>query len=153
MYHRPIVPAGFTVPLALITAEFTLRPLTIHDVIRDYDAVMTSATHLRGLMEPDSTWPDGMTLEDNLIDLAWHQREFTCRHSFAYTVTSPDGQTCLGCCYINPPASPEHDADAFFWARQSHLASGLQSRLETAFKSWLATDWPFTRINFPQRSA
>jgi hypothetical protein len=53
MYHRPIVPENFTVPLALHTAEFTLRPLTIHDVIRDYDAVMTSAAHLRGLMEPD----------------------------------------------------------------------------------------------------
>lgn len=152
MYRRPMIPAGFTVPLGMETPEFILRPLTIHDVIRDFDAVMTSAAHLRGLMEPDSAWPEGLTLEENLIDLAWHQREFTARHSFAYTVVTPDGAVCLGCCYINPPADPGYDADAFWWARQSLLAAGLELRLGSTFKAWLARDWPFTRIAFPGRS-
>lgn len=151
MYRRPMVPAGFFVPLGLETPEFILRPLTIHDVVRDFDAVMTSADHLRGLMEPDSEWPDGLTLEENLIDLAWHQREFTSRHSFAYTVLAPDGAVCLGCCYINPPADHENDADAFWWARQSRLADGLEQRLGFAFKAWLARDWPFAHVAFPGR--
>ncbi len=151
MYHRPIVPPDFTVPLGLVTAEFTLSPLSIHDVIRDYDAVMTSAAHLKGLMEPDSDWPDGMSLEENLVDLAWHQREFTIRHSFAYTVTSLDGKTCLGCCYINPPADPNCDADCFYWARADRLADGLEDRVGSAFRQWLAQDWPFRNVAFPGR--
>ena len=48
-------------------------------------------------MEPGDTWPDGLTLEVNLIDLAWHQREFTIGHSFAYTVMNDDESRCLGC--------------------------------------------------------
>ena len=47
MYSRPIVPAGFVVPERLETALFLLRPLTVHDVIRDYDAVMASADELK----------------------------------------------------------------------------------------------------------
>ena len=27
-------------------------------------------------MEPDGNWPRGLTLEEDLIDLGWHQREF-----------------------------------------------------------------------------
>ena len=38
----PFVPAEFVVPTLLETPEFRLRPLTINDVIKDYDAVMSS---------------------------------------------------------------------------------------------------------------
>ena len=51
MYSRPIGPAGFIVPERLETALFLLRPLTVHDVIRDYDAVMASADELKGRMQ------------------------------------------------------------------------------------------------------
>ena len=37
---------------------------------------MSSVKHLQGLMD-DSKWPENLTIEDNLIDLGWHQREFT----------------------------------------------------------------------------
>ena len=57
-------------------------------------------------MEPGGTWPDGLTLVVNLIDLAWHQREFTIGYSFAYTVMNDDESRCLGCGYINPPERP-----------------------------------------------
>jgi hypothetical protein len=45
---------------------------------------MSSQKHLLGLMGSDDGWPLKLTLEENLIDLGWHQREFTLRHSFAY---------------------------------------------------------------------
>jgi hypothetical protein len=153
MYSRPIVPADFIVPERLEADGFLLRPLTVHDVIRDYDAVMSSAAVLKDRMQDGSTWPEGLTVEENLIDLAWHQREFTIRHSFAYTVMSLDGATCLGCCYIYPPLDPAQDADAYYWARESRIGEPADLALGAAFRGWLAADWPFRRVAFPGRAA
>src|SRR5215510_11038582 len=114
MYSRPLVPADFDVPLRLDGDRFILRPLTVNDLIKDYDAVMTSTDRLVGFMNPSGTWPRRLTLEEDLIDLGWHQREFTMRHSFAYTVMSPDEQECLGCCYIYPSDNPDYDAMTFY---------------------------------------
>jgi hypothetical protein len=41
-----VLPADFEVPELLETDRFRVRPLTIHDVVKDYDAVMTSREHL-----------------------------------------------------------------------------------------------------------
>lgn len=114
MYDRPIVPVEFSVPERLGTAGFILRPLTVHDVILDHYAVMSSATELKGRMQDGSSWPEGLTLEDNLIDPGWHQREVTIRHSLACTVLSHDGERCLGCCYICPSSDPTFGAAACY---------------------------------------
>jgi len=151
MYNRPIVPADFIVPERLATAAFVLRPLTVHDVVRDYDAVMSSAAELKAVMPDSGTWPEGLTLEDNLVDLGWHQREFSLRHSFAYTVLSLDGQKCLGCCYIYPSSDPGFDVTAYYWARQSRIGDAADAVLGDAFRGWLARDWPFRRVAFPGR--
>ena len=84
---HPFVSPEFEVPETLETDEFRLRMLTVNDVVKDYDAVMSSAEHLKSVW-PGSTWPDGLTLEQNLIDLGWHQKEFQRRDSFAYTVVT-----------------------------------------------------------------
>ena len=52
MYNLPIVPKDFDVPDMLETERLRLRPLTIHDAVRDYDAVMTSEQRLRSVFEP-----------------------------------------------------------------------------------------------------
>ena len=77
MYSRPLVPTDFNVPERIQGTGFHLRTLTIHDVIKDFAAVMDCANWLPGFMEPGSTWPRGLTIDENLIDLGWHQREFT----------------------------------------------------------------------------
>lgn len=151
MYRRRIVPDDFVVPLKLETAEFRLRPLTINDVVKDYDAVMTSVAHLKSIFGDGTDWPENLTFEDDLIDLGWHHREFTIRHSFAYTVMSLDESRCLGCCYIYPAGDSAFDAEAFYWARQSELGHGLEERLGQAFRDWLVRDWPFKRVVFPGR--
>jgi hypothetical protein len=153
MYTRPIVPDGFIVPERLETTAFVLRPLTVHDVIRDYDAVMSSAAELKGRMANGSVWPEGLTLEENLIDLGWHQREFKIRHSFAYTVVSHDGAKCLGCCYSYPSSAPDFDAAAYYWARESRIGDAADLELGTAFRGWLAKVWPFRHVAFPGRES
>ena len=151
MYARPLVPAAFQVPARLDAPGFHLRMLAVADLIKDYDAVMSSAEHLQGVMDPTDPWPRGMTLEEDLVDLGWHQREFTLRHSFAYTVMSPDESVCLGCCYLYPSDRPGYDAMAFYWVRASEAQTGLDTRLGQAFRTWLATSWPFRQIAFPGR--
>jgi len=75
------VPKEFDVPSGLETEEFRLRMLTVHDVVRDYDAVMSSVEHCQTIW--GGNWPVGLTLEQNLIDLGWHQKGFQTRRAFA----------------------------------------------------------------------
>ena len=150
MSNIPFIPADFTVPEGLETQEFRLRMLTVHDVVKDYDAVMTSVEHLKTIW-PGGTWPEGLTLEQNLIDLGWHQKEFQTRRSFAYTVVTPSGSMILGCVYIDPTHKRGYDAVVYLWARQSELAGGLETRLYEAVRSWISKDWPFKTVAFPGR--
>lgn len=144
------VPSDFQVPKTLETSEFRLRMLTVHDVIKDYEAVMTSAAHLRQL-NPNGTWPEGLTLEQNLIELGWHQHEFQRRSSFAYTVVTPSEDRVLGCVYINPTSKRDYDAVIHLWARESELQSGLEQRLFAAVKDWVASEWLFKNVAYPGR--
>jgi hypothetical protein len=146
----PFVPAEFRVPEKLETNEFRLRMLTVNDVVKDYDAVMTSVGHLKTIF-PGGSWPDGLTFEQDLIDLGWHQKEFQTRRSFAYTVVTPSESEVIGCVYVNPTRKRGYDAEIHLWARQSELASGLESRLYTAVRDWVAREWPFKKAAFPGR--
>ena len=70
----PFVPANFKVPDTLENEYFRIRMLTVNDVVKDYDAVMTSIDHLQE-MYPISSWPSkDLTFEQDLIDLGWHQK-------------------------------------------------------------------------------
>jgi hypothetical protein len=142
------VPTSFSVPATLETSECRLRMLTIHDLVKDYDAVMTSASHCKTVW-PGGKWPEGLTLEQNLIDLGWHQKEFQRRRSFAYTVVDHGETMVLGCVYIEPTSKRGYDAEVYLWARQSMLACGFEDRLCAAVKDWLADAWPFTAVAFP----
>jgi hypothetical protein len=44
------VPQDFEVPTSLETGAIRLRPITVHDVVRDYNAVMTNREHLWSLL-------------------------------------------------------------------------------------------------------
>lgn len=143
----PFVSENFKVPQVLETKRFRLRMLTVNDLVKDYEAVMSSKEHLQKLFGTD--WPEGLTLEQDLIDLGWHQREFQARTSFAYTVVSLDESKVLGCVYINPTRKVGYDAEVMLWARQSELKSGLQEELKAVVKNWLKQKWPFKNPAFP----
>jgi hypothetical protein len=151
--NQLLVPKAFEVPSSLETASFRLRMLTVNDVVKDFDAVMTSVDHLRGLFGKGSTWPSSdLSLEQDLIDLGWHQKEFQKRSSFAYTMMSLDEKVCLGCVYIYPTSEAGCDAEVYLWARQSHLELGLERELFESVKDWLQHRWPFKKIYYPGRN-
>jgi hypothetical protein len=146
-----LVPREFIVPELLEQPEFMLRPLRITDVVKDFDAVMTSVAHLQGIFGPSNDWPrPDLSFEQDLIDLGWHHAEFQMRKSFAYTVMSPDQGRCLGCVYIYRTSLAGFDAEAFCWVRASHAAA-LDGMLLDAVRRWLKSSWPFKSVAFPGR--
>ena len=144
------VPPEFSVPTGLVTEAFTLRMLSIDDVEKDFEAVTSSAAHVSQVW-PDSDWPQGLTLRQNLIDLGWHEKEFQNRSSFAYTVVSPDESRVLGCVYLYPTLKAAYDAEIFLWVRESELAAGLDRELFLAVRAWLGSEWLFKRPAYPGR--
>lgn len=151
--NMKLVPDDFVLPSGLKADSFTLRPLRITDVVKDYDAVMTSVEHLQGVFGEYSKWPSpDLTLEQDLIDLGWHHKEFQRRSSFAYTVMNRDESECLGCLYIYPSLSDEFEVDVYMWVRKSEYDKGLDPVLFSTVRSWLETSWPFKRLRYPGRS-
>jgi hypothetical protein len=143
----PFLPRDFQVPALVETPRFRMRSITIHDAFKDYDAVMSSREHLWSRFGEIWGWPtEDMTIEHNIVDLGWHQKEFQLRSSFDYAVMSLDEKRLLGCVYVDPPHQADTDADVWFWARQSELPSGLESELQAFLLPWLADSWPFSTV-------
>ena len=149
-----LVPDDFDVPDVLEHPRCRLRMLTVNDLVMDYDAVMSSVEHLQTTFsrEDGSPWPEHLTIEADLVDLGWHQREFTRRSSFAYTVMSPDEGRCLGCVYIDPTRKRDYDCKVSMWVRADELASGLDEELYRTVRAWIADIWPFSNPAFPGRA-
>ena len=149
---KKFAPDSVLIPSGIETKDFRIRNLTINDVVKDYDAVMSSIDHLRGVLDPGRVWPSAdLTLEQDLIDLGWHQKEFQIRSSFTYTVMSLDESRCLGCIYIYPSEKVDHDAKVMLWVRLSELRKGLDQKLFSVVKIWLSEEWWFTSVAFPGR--
>jgi len=138
MYRRPLLPDGLRPPEAWGGPGWLARPLRLADAEADFAAVMASADRLRGWMDPDDSWPDGMTLHENRVDLGWHEREFTAGHSYAWTVIEDarEGERVLGCCYLYPSDREGFDAMAFWWVRTG--SEGLDPALGAAFRALIA---------------
>ena len=143
------LPNDFTVPEGLESTGLRLRPLTVDDVVKDFDAVVSSRLHLRHLFGRADGWlADEHSLTQNLIDLGWHQKRHQLGEAFTYTVVTADESRVVGCVYFDPPSRAGFDAEVTFWSRGE---PGLEERLERVVRGWLSTAWPFERVAFPGR--
>jgi len=147
----PFVPVDFEIPDGFETPDFRVRMLRISDVVKDYDAVMTSVERLKKVFSPTGRWPKGLTFEQDLIDLGWHHKEFQRRRSFAYIVMSLDEAECLGCLYVEPTQLAGYDAEVHCWVRTSH-AEPLDAQLYESLRDWIGTRWPFKAMAYPGRA-
>lgn len=149
MEKKSFVPDDFVIPKGLETAQFRLRMLSVDDVEKDYEAVMETQSRFLSL---GYEWPrEGFTIGENLADLEQHQREFLDREAFAYTVVAPDESRVLGCVYINPSKEEGVDARIRMWVRESEYVKGLDPVLYRAVKDWIAREWPFKQVRYPER--
>ena len=150
MAETPFVLPEFIVPSGLATPLFTLEPLGPEHNEPDYAAWSSSIEHIRGTPGwEDSSWPDDRTREDNLGDLERHADDFANRTGFTYTVLDPDGSDVIGCVYIYPHRVDEHDAKVLSWVRASRAELDLP--LWQAVSDWLASEWPFERVDYAER--
>ena len=97
-----------------------------------------------------SSWPDDRTKVDNLRDLQDHADDFENRTGFTYTVLDPTTGGVIGCVYIYPDKSEQHDAHVRSWVRASRPE--LDVELWRAVTDWLAGEWPFERVAYAERA-
>jgi hypothetical protein len=148
MTSDEFVPAGFDPPTSLTTAWFRLEPLGPQHNEADHAAWMSSIEHIRSTPGfADGGWPprNGMTLEENLSDLRGHADDFARRAGFTFTVLDPVDDDVIGCVYLYPSRSEEWDVSVHSWVRADR--SALDVPLADAVAHWLATDWPWERLD------
>ena len=145
------VPEGFEPPARPATERFVLEPFGPEHNERDHDAWSSSIEHIRATPGfQDRDWPREMTLEENRRDLERHARDFADRVGFTYTVLDPASRDVIGCVYIYPLPDSDDDARALSWVRASHAE--LDTPLWRAVSEWLASDWPFSSVEYAPRA-
>ena len=146
----PFVPDSFTPPDGLDHAAFRLRPLGPEHNESDHAAWSTSMEHIRATPGfKGLSWPHPMTLAENIEDLVRHADDFIARTAFAYTVLAPEGETVIGCVYIDPNERTGHDAHVRSWVRSAD--ANLDPVLYRVVTEWLADAWPFERVEYAAR--
>lgn len=148
----PFLPKDFKVPERAETEEFIIRHITIHDVVKDYEAVMTSRDYLWSLFGEAWGWPTAdLSFEQDLIDLGWHQKEGQLRKAFDFAVFNKDESKLMGCLYLDPPEKKGYDVDVYYWIRSMENQQNLEERLFAFAQEWIKTNWPFDKPAFPGR--
>jgi len=136
----------YNIPAQHKLGDFYLNVLTVADVERDFETVMESVEEIRATYS-SSGWPDGLTLEENWLDLAWHQKEFETKRSFTWVIEGANS-AYLGCLYIYPSIIGEKSADVKWWWKTGVDVDTDQFRADLS--SWLQSeDWPPLNFELP----
>lgn len=152
MAADPFVPDGFDPPTTFQADSFRLEPLGPEHNEADLAAWSSSIEHIRSTPGyPDGSWPPlgGMSAEDNLADLRRHADDFARRRGFTFTVLDPDDGDVIGCVYLYPTRSSDHDVEVQSWVRADR--SDLDGPLADAVRAWLEVAWPWERVSYPGR--
>ena len=146
------LPEDFVVPTLVAGPRFQIRPVTIHDVVRIFDAIIRSRDELSAMFGAVADWPAAdYTLEECLIDVAWQQKEARLRRSFSFAVLSTDATDLLGVIHVRPPVKVGADAVVAFWVRSEAGLPGLEDELEEFVPEWVTSAWPFKKVHQPGR--
>jgi hypothetical protein len=147
------VPASFTPPTHIETADFQLVPFSPALVKVDFDAYMSSIDHLQKTFSRSTSWPHaGITDADALKDMEGEQARFKARRAFDYSVLTPDGRRERGSVYITPSPVPGYDAVVRLWVTKADYDAGFDAALYTWVAAWVRKDWPFRNVAYPGRS-
>lgn len=148
MHSASFVPSGFEAPKSLVTERFRLEPLGPPHNDADHAAWMSSIDHIRATPGfPDGGWPprDGMSSEANLADLNRHAADFAAGAGFTFTVLDPSDGDVIGCVYLYPTHSANHDVTVQSWVRADR--AHLDAPLADGVAAWLEVEWPWERVD------
>ena len=73
------------------------------------------------------------------------RRDFTRGAGYTFTVLDPGDNDVIGCVYLYPSASEEWDVTVQSWVQADR--SSLDVPLADAVARWLATNWPWERVD------
>jgi hypothetical protein len=141
------IPDDFEPPRELELGDVHLSVLCLDDLDPDYEAVMETGSALHGLFHEGHRWPDGLTRRDDLIDLAWHEKEFERRSSFAWGLWRFDSNRYLGSAYVYPDPGRRATAHAVHWIRSGETDRDLRSRFKAEWEAWVRS-WPIPSVRF-----
>lgn len=139
----------FAPPAEITSSRVYLEPLTPDHTALDFAAVKSSSDHLRETLQWGNWPPADMSIDDNRIALENHWTEFENHEAYAYTVLSPDKNSCLGCIYLNPSTRSKTSLSVIFWVRADQLATGLDIHLVETIIAEVQKSWPVDVIEFP----
>ena len=147
------LPPDFEVPALLEHDRFRLRPITVDDVVKDYDAVMSSREHLWRQFGEAWAWPPAdLTLEQDRQDLAWPG---TRRVSAALLVRLRGDVQGRGAAARLRLCRPGGDGGlrrrGLAVGPASELATGLEAELDATVRRWVEERWPFDKVAYPGR--
>lgn len=151
----PWLPDDFVHPVRVELADgVILRPIRASDVDRDMITVMSNQRILWGVYGEAWGWPPPtMTREQDEEDLARHAREIEAHESFNYAVVPTDETSIHGCVYIDPleaeHADAERPAAEVSWWTGEEVDPAIRSALDAFVPAWIASAWPFTRVDYP----
>lgn len=146
-----LLPKGFAPP-EFIAPYAIGRKLCAKDVYMDLVAITTSHNEIKKYRGNAGDWPTpDYSIEENLIDLCWHQREFEFKNSFAFILEDTKDSKEFGCIYIYPIGfrtevtldTEKFDADISWWISKEFLNEQTYTRLSVDIKMWIETQWPF----------
>ncbi|MBZ2186574.1 MAG: hypothetical protein K7J46_17855 [Bryobacter sp.] len=152
---QPFVPTDFQVPLIYVapSGAFKLKPLGPNYAKKDYDAYMSSITHLQRTFTFSSSWPHpGLSMADAIKDVEGEQAAFNARRKFTYAVLNPSESRELGCVYISPSPKQGFDAQVLMWVTENQHLIGFEDRLFKEIQTWIAAKWPFGSVAFIGRT-
>jgi len=86
-----------------------------------------------------------MSLEENLSDLRRHADDFANGTGFTFTVLDTVDDDVIGCVYLYPSTVEQYDVTVQSWVRADR--AGLDVPLAAAVATWVASDWPWERLD------
>ena len=147
---------NFQAPTELSYEDIRAKTLTRDDLQADMDGVNSSLELIRNTR--GGSWPSEPVTEDfDLLDLAWHEREFRDGTSFAYVVYSDTGDY-IGCFYLYPMGVRteltedlmNYDVDASWWVTQRAYEQGYYEKLYKALKHWFS-EFPVDNVYYSNK--
>jgi RimJ/RimL family protein N-acetyltransferase len=139
----------------IVFEKFIVEKLSPKCLDEDFEAVIENEELIKETRGNAGDWPNPDTLskEENLLDLAWHQREFEYNLSFAFLIRDLEGKY-MGCIYLypmgfrsSPPNKNEFEVDFSFWLTKDFYNQGFYEVVRSEFTKYLQ-DIGFTKIYY-----
>lgn len=151
------LPPDYQVPEQLTYQDIIARPLRRSDVEDDLEGVNSSIEIIQRTR--GGSWPSEPLEKDfDVLDLAWHEREFRDGNSFAYVIYTAGGKY-VGCFYLYPMGIRTqlneqlnlYDVDASWWVTTEMYNQGYYEKVFKGLKQWLSSDFPFQKPYFSNK--